>query len=136
MKQLFSLAAILFILASCSKNVEDIKLPKETGLAKTSGLTQGTINVSNAGTCIDPNGKPAGSNYGIAIDPDGKPYPVNNSGTSLDPSGKPVTQNNYGIAIDPDGKPSPINNSGTSLDPSGKPIQNNAGIQIDGNGKH
>jgi hypothetical protein len=72
MKQLFSLAVILLLLASCTK---DADLP--------------AANESDAGVVIDPNGKPASNNYGIAIDPDGKPAPSKYSGTSLDPSGKP-----------------------------------------------
>ena len=98
MKQLFSLAAIIFLLASCTKNVSH---PKN---GNANQLTQFTsaANVSNAGTCIDPNGKPEESDYGIAIDPDGKPQ-NNDSGTSLDPSGKPGSDE--GIVIDGNGKP-------------------------------
>ena len=74
----FTLFLFAMVLFACKKE-NDIGIQID-GNGKPASVANGSLTTSNAGTCIDSNGKPMGkdtatSDYGIAIDPDGKPRP-------------------------------------------------------------
>lgn len=88
------------------------------------GWVTGLWSGSDAGICIDPDGKPTRcaavveSDLGCDIDPNGKPIRCataaesaeSDHGCGIDPNGKPIScvtaaESDHGGCIDPDGKP-------------------------------